>query len=186
MMRVSLHTDISDPLDRLAAIHESTRRSKEAQQGVAAETLQEMSQAIPGALIGIAMRAVAVLPASGPVMSSTLVTNTPGPRAPLYFCGARLDWCTGMTPLQDGMGLAHSVGRYVDNIQCQVTACREQLPDPEFYMACLADCLEELKRAAAAVTDTAAPPASAPTRRSRAVPRTAAGASRTRTHKASR
>jgi diacylglycerol O-acyltransferase len=154
MMRVSMHTDVVDAVERLAAIRESTRLSKEAQGGVAAETLQEVSQVIPGALIGIAMRAAAVLPTSGPVMSNTLVTNTPGPKVPLYFCGARLDWGTGMTPLYDGMGLAHSVSSYVDDFLCQVTACRELLPDPEFYMECLADSLEELKKATASTPTT--------------------------------
>jgi hypothetical protein len=60
-----------------------------------------------------------------------------------------------MTPLYDGMGLAHSVSSYVDDFLCQVTSCRELLPDPEFYMECLFDSLEELKKAAAAATTTA-------------------------------
>jgi diacylglycerol O-acyltransferase / wax synthase len=54
-----------------------------------------------------------------------------------------------MTPLYDGMGLAHSVSSYVDDFLCQVTSCRELLPDPAFYMECLADSLDELKKAAA-------------------------------------
>jgi diacylglycerol O-acyltransferase len=149
MMRVSMSTDISDPVKRLAAIHQSTQTSKETQRGVAAETLREVSQAIPGALIGIAMRAAAALPTSGPPMANTLVTNTPGPKDSLYFCGARLHWPTGMTPLFDGMGLAHSVSSYVDDFLCQITACREMLPDPGFYMDCLNDSLAELKKATA-------------------------------------
>jgi hypothetical protein len=116
---------------------------------VAAETLRDVSQAIPGALIGIATRAFAVLPTSGPPMANTLVTNTPGPTDLLYFCGARLPWPTGVTPLLDGMGLAHSVSCYVDDFLCQLTACREMLPDPRFYMGCLHDSLDELKKATA-------------------------------------
>src|SRR5437660_9177925 len=141
-----MHTDIADPLQRLSAIHNSTSVSKAAQQGVAAETLREMSQAIPGALIGVAARAFAALPTTGPPMANTLVTNTPGPKSPLYFAGARLDWITGMTPLLDGSGLAHSVASYIDDFMCQVTSCRELLPDPEFYMECLNEVIEELKR----------------------------------------
>lgn len=82
MMQVPMHTDVDDPLERLAAIHDSTSRSKAAQQGVAAETLREMSQVIPGALIGVAMRGLAALPLDGPVVSNTLVTNVPGPKDP--------------------------------------------------------------------------------------------------------
>jgi diacylglycerol O-acyltransferase len=149
MMRVPMFDDIGDVVERLTAIHEATRVSKAAQLGVAAETLREMSQVIPGALIGIAVRAAAVLPTTGAPMANTLITNTPGPKTPLYCCGARLHWPTGMTPLLDGTGLAHSVSSYVDDFLCQITACRELLPDPAFYMECLRDSLDELKKATA-------------------------------------
>ena len=145
MMQVPMHTHIDDPLARLTAIYGSTSASKAAQHGVAAETLREMSQAIPGALLGVAMRTFAALPQGGPLVSNTLVTNVPGPKQPLYIAGARVDWTTGMAPLLDGAGLVHAAASYIDDFLCQITADRDQLPDIEFYMECLNDSLEELK-----------------------------------------
>ena len=145
MMQVSMHTDIEDPLARLAAVYASTSASKTVQHGVAAETMREISQVVPGAILGLAMRAFAALPQAGPVVSNTLVTNVPGPSEPLYLAGARLDWTTGMGPLADGVGLAHAAGSYLNDFLCQVTADRDQLPDIEFYMECLNDSIDELK-----------------------------------------
>jgi WS/DGAT/MGAT family acyltransferase len=144
MMVASMHTDIADPLERLAAIHVSTAASKVAQQGVAAATLRDVSQVIPGALLGIATRAGAVFAANPPVLANTLVTNTPGPRNPLYFAGARMEMMTGCTPLANGAGLAHSINSYGDHFGVNVTACRELLPDIDFYMECVRHSFDDL------------------------------------------
>jgi diacylglycerol O-acyltransferase / wax synthase len=134
MLRTSLHTDIADPLARLAAIHESTKASKQAQQGVSAAAMQDMAQAVPGALIGLGMRAMAALPISGPVMAHTAVTNVPGSREPIYLAGARGEWFTGCAPLWDGLTLMHSVGSYRDDFSFQITASRDAMPDLQEYM----------------------------------------------------
>jgi len=55
---------------------------------------------------------------------------------------------TVMGPVTDGLGLMHAVTTYGDLFECQVTSCREMIPDTEFYMACLTEALEELKQAA--------------------------------------
>jgi WS/DGAT/MGAT family acyltransferase len=137
MMIASMHTDIADPMERLAAIRASTAASKAAQQGVAAATLRDLSEVVPGALLGIATRAGAAFAGNAPVMANTLVTNTPGPRHPLYFAGALLTMSTGCTPLANGAGLAHSINSYVDDFGVNITACRELLPDTDFYVECI-------------------------------------------------
>jgi WS/DGAT/MGAT family acyltransferase len=137
MLRTSLHTDIADPLACLAAIHKSTKASKQAQQGVSAAAMQDMAKAVPGALIGLGMRAMAALPISGPVMAHTGVTNVPGSREPIYLAGARGEWFTGCAPLWDGLTLMHSVGSYREDFSFQITASRDAMPDPREYMDCL-------------------------------------------------
>jgi len=144
MLRASLHTDVADPIARLTAIRDSTRISKEAQKGVGAAVLQDVAQAVPGALMGIGMRAMAALPVDGPILAHTGVTNVPGPREPLYFCGARLEWFTGCSPLWDGLTLMHSIGSYRDDFSVQITADREAMPDPEVYLDHLRAALAEL------------------------------------------
>src|SRR5260370_36343029 len=98
-----------------------------------------MAQAVPGALMGLGMKAMAALPISGPVMAHTGVTNVPGSREPLYLAGARGEWFTGCAPLWDGLTLMHSVGSYREDFSFQITASRDALPDPREYMDCLRD-----------------------------------------------
>jgi WS/DGAT/MGAT family acyltransferase len=143
MLRTSLHTDIADPLAQLAAISESTKAAKQARQGVSAAAMQDMAQAVPGALMGMGMKAMAALPISGPVMAHTGVTNVPGSREPIYLAGARGEWFTGCAPLWDGLSLMHSAGSYREDFSLQITASRNALPDTEEYI----DCMREAKTA---------------------------------------
>jgi diacylglycerol O-acyltransferase / wax synthase len=147
MMRTSLCTDIDDPVERMAAIAKSTAATKAQQKGVGAEVLREMSQALPGALMGLAMKAAARLPRT-PTVANTMITNVPGPHEPYYCSGAQVLVGTGMGPVTDGLGLMHAVTTYGGLFECAVTSCREMIPDAEFYMQCLSDALEDLKKAA--------------------------------------
>lgn len=51
--------------------------------------------------------------------------------------------------LTDGLGLAHVVQSYVDEAYISFTACRDIMPDPEFYSECLQESFDELLAAAA-------------------------------------
>ncbi|MGE3326930.1 MAG: wax ester/triacylglycerol synthase family O-acyltransferase, partial [Acidimicrobiia bacterium] len=102
MMRASMHTDIADPVDRLAAVRATTRQLKQAQEGIGAETLLELGQTLPGALPGLAIRAVSAVSRSGPLLANTAVTNVPGSPVPQYFHGAKIVKSTGCVPVSDG------------------------------------------------------------------------------------
>ena len=147
MMRTSLCTDLDDPIERMTAIAKSTAATKAQQKGVGAEVLQEMSQALPGALMGLAMKAAARLPRT-PTVANTMITNVPGPPEPYYCSGAQVLFGTGMGPVTDGLGLMHAVTTYGGLFECAVTSCREMIPDSDFYMQCLLDALHDLQEAA--------------------------------------
>jgi diacylglycerol O-acyltransferase len=148
MMRVSMHTDMADPLARLAAIRDTTVEKKAAQRGLAVPVLLDVAQALPGALIGAAVRAMATFGDRGPVLANTIVTNVPGSAVPLYFLGAKMVRSTGCVPLVDGVGLFHCVSSYCGTFTFMVTACRDLLPDPEPYIACLRQSIDEHLRGA--------------------------------------
>ena len=78
---------------------------------------------------------------------TTVVTNVPGPPIPIYSSGARLHSMMGLICLTDGLGLAHVVQSYVDEATISFTACREALPDPEFYTECIEASFRELLKA---------------------------------------
>jgi len=149
---VSPGTDVPDPLERLAAVHESTAESKQLTEAVGARNLQELSQYAPGALVGVGSRLAGQFARRGAAgVINTVATNVPGPRQPLYFAGARLLRSFGAGPVVDGVGLIHLVYTYDDEFVLAFAACREMLPDPAHY----ADCLEQSFTALRAAADAA-------------------------------
>ena len=149
LMIVSLGTDRSGALERLEAVHESTSHSKEANAGVGARALAEASELFPGALFGLAVRALPQLGADAvtSVMGNVCVTNVPGSQVPLYLCGARMDSYYGLGPVYDYAGPIHLVVSYLGKIHLSVTSCHEHIPDLEFYIQCLERSLAELDEA---------------------------------------
>jgi WS/DGAT/MGAT family acyltransferase len=146
-MFVRLGTDIGDAGERLAAVRESTHGQKEYMSALGARSLSEMSQFLPGALVGLAARTSArlgLVNRGNTAVVNTLVTNVPGPQQPLYFAGAELVAMYGLGPVSDGMGLIHAIPSYRGEVVISVTACREMLPDPAFYADCLRESFDQL------------------------------------------
>lgn len=151
-MVAPLGTHIEDPLERLAFVKSRTTNSKAMTDAIGARNMTEVSKVSPAlwmslgaqlyTRLGLANRGV------GPVFS-TVVTNVPGPPVPIYSSGARLESMMGLLCLTDGMGLGHVVQSYCKEATISFTACRELLPDPEFYIQCIEESFEELRDAAA-------------------------------------
>jgi WS/DGAT/MGAT family acyltransferase len=151
-MSVILHSDEPDPLKRLEKIHETTKASKATAAAVGARTMTDIGQFMPGMLAGLAARAYTRLGLANRIRPflNTVITNVPGPQVPLYFTGAKMVSLYGIGPILDGMGLIHPVFSYSGRVSISVTACREQMPDPEFYAECLQTSFDALNDAAAA------------------------------------
>jgi diacylglycerol O-acyltransferase / wax synthase len=149
IMMSSLATDVADPLERVAAIAAGTRARKERANAVRARALADAAQVIPGALVGVAMRRLAPMIASRRPLANVVVTNVPGPPEPLYGFGARMVKCFGLGPIMDGLGIIHLVGSYAGTFTFSFTACREMVPDPEFYGKCINAAMDEMMAAAA-------------------------------------
>jgi WS/DGAT/MGAT family acyltransferase len=148
-MTTTLATDVGDPLERLKVIRTATQQSKQLSNATGARTLTDLSQALPGALLGLGSRAMSrfMRPGRGAPMTNTVVTNVPGPQMPLYLAGARLVTIYGGAPTMHGAGLINVVGSYCGSVLMQFTACREMMPDPEFYAECYDSAFEELVKA---------------------------------------
>lgn len=145
MTQISMATDVADPRQRLQFIRAATAAAKTAD-AVAAKALTELSELLPGALMGSAQRAIVrnANRRGRAIGFHTIVTNVPGPQVPVYFCGARAVLMTGMAPIVDGMGLIHGVGSYNGDVPVCFTSDRAMMPDPEFYEECLNDSFAEL------------------------------------------
>lgn len=146
----SLHTDISDPLERLLAIKHSTDTAKES--GEASPMVDALKLA--GVFSPVISKSVAgfwsrnELSRHIPLNISTCISNVPGPNFPLYCAGARMVDYYGLGVLTPGMGIFHLVFSYSGKITLSVLADRDIMPDPEFYHDCLVAAYEELYEAA--------------------------------------
>ena len=149
-MFVRLHTDEADPVARLEQVYRTTVSSKEMAKAVGARSMTDVTQTMPGALAGISGRLVArtgLMSRMKPI-ANCVVTNVPGPQIPLYFTGAKMVGNFGLGLPMEGIGLFHCVLSYNGAITVAVTACRTQMPDPEFYAECIEGSFRELREAA--------------------------------------
>ena len=149
-MVVGLGTQIEDPVERLRFVHSEAVNSKAMTNAVGAKNLADYSQLIPSGLAGLGARLytrIGAARAHAPAFNC-VVTNVPGSRVPLYFCGARMVSMYGTGPVFDGMGLINPVYSYGDTIAVSFTCDRDMMPDPDAYADGLRDAFAALKGAA--------------------------------------
>lgn len=150
-MIAPLGTHIADPLDRLDYVFSQTTNSKAMSDALGARNMTEMSKVSPALFMALGAQLYTRLGLANRVALpfTTVVTNVPGPPVPIYSAGARLESMMGLLCLTDGLGLGHVVQSYVKEATIAFTACRNLLPDPEFYAQCIEDSFNELRAAAA-------------------------------------
>ena len=149
-MSLAIHSEIADPLERLRKVHEEALSSKGYTAAIGARTALDLAQLIPPQIASLAMlRAGTGLMFSSGVSApvNTVITNVAGSRAPLFLCGAKLVGCAGFGPIMDSVGLFHAVMSCGDSISIAVNACRNMLPDPDFYAKCIQLSYDELRDA---------------------------------------
>jgi diacylglycerol O-acyltransferase / wax synthase len=166
-MIAPLGTHIEDPAERLKYVFGRTSNSKAMTNAIGARTMTEVSKVNP--LLYMALGAQLfnrVSIAHRLAMPfNTVVTNVPGPPIPIYSAGARLEsMALSLICLTDGLGLAHVVQSYRDEAYISFTACRDIMPDPEFYSQCLKESFDEMLAASKVAAAAAAeePEAKAP------------------------
>ena len=145
-MTVQVRSDIENARERLEAVHDGTARAKAYSNAVGAKTMTDYTQFIPSTLTAQAARLASrwgLLNQMKP-MYNCVITNVPGPQVPLYNTGARMIANFGTGPVQDGLGLFNVIGSYCGDFTISATACREMMPDPEFYGQCLQDSFGDL------------------------------------------
>lgn len=151
-MNVALRTDISDPLERLQAVHKEAQSAKAYAEALGPRFVVDLTDVMPGNVLSLAIRTAAATGLSeASVIQNTIVTNVPGPPFQLYLCGAALVDSISLGPLLPNVGLFHivysSVQEKKGSINLSFTACRDMLPDPAFYADCLQQSFDELRAA---------------------------------------
>ena len=166
-MTVTLGTHLADPVERLRAVHDSSKASKAITNAIGARLMTDYTEFIPSATAALAARQYSELALANRTNPSfnCVVTNVPGPQVPLYLGGARLVAQYGLGPIQDGMGLIHGVFSYCGQVMVSWTSCRDMMPDPGTYAEHVRESYDELLRA------TARKPSPKPARKPRATAR---------------
>jgi WS/DGAT/MGAT family acyltransferase len=171
-VRVSLGTDVADPVERLRAIQAAASSSTAMAQAISASELTRLAQQAPSLAIAATskmLRSASALLGNWTPLANCAITNVPGSREPLYLQGARLTYISAIMPISDGMGLVFSVTGYNNTIVVSFTACAEQLPDPQVLAQCLRDSFQDyLALARAAPPRKARAPRPSRARRARA------------------
>ncbi len=141
----SLCTDVADPVERLLAIHAVTGAGKEVQNLLGVEMLGDWMEYAPPKPYSWFMRQYGrfgVADRHRPPIN-LVVSNVPGPRAPLYAAGARLAGIWSVGPIVEGVGLNVTVWSYLDRVHVGVIGCREHWDDlhvvPDGMAAALAE-----------------------------------------------
>ena len=146
LIRVSLGTEIEEPLERLRSIQKHTSSHEELGQAVSARELTDVTKHAPAATLALSARLLAgssLDVGKREPLAGCTVMNVPGPTVPLYFDGSRMTYFSAIMPISDGMGLVFAVTSYDGMVFISPTSCREQLPDPEFFAQCIRDSFQE-------------------------------------------
>ncbi|MDJ0642877.1 MAG: wax ester/triacylglycerol synthase family O-acyltransferase [Erythrobacter sp.] len=150
-MVAPLGTHIADPKERLEYVFGQTSNSKAMTNALGARTMTEVSKVNPLLYMALGAQLFSRVSIAHKLAMpfNTVVTNVPGPPVHIYSSGARMEsMALSLICLTDGLGLAHVVQSYVDEAYISFTACRDIMPDPEFYSQCLQDSFEEMLAAA--------------------------------------
>ncbi len=152
-MIAPLGTHIADPAERLEYVFDRTKNSKAMTNAIGARTMTEVSKVNPLFYMALGAQLFNRVSLAHRVAMpfNTVVTNVPGPPVHIYSAGARMEsMALSLICLTDGLGLAHVVQSYVDEAIISFTACRDIMPDPDFYAECLQASFDEMLAAAKA------------------------------------
>jgi WS/DGAT/MGAT family acyltransferase len=138
-MVLPLPVGVGDPAERLALVAAATRGLKDRHEAEASDLLLGVADLIPPPLVG---------PITGLLdrqrLVNLVVTNIPGPTAPLYALGAELLEAFPMVPLAGNLSLGVAVLSYCNALTLGITADTRACPDVDVFAAGLEAAFVEL------------------------------------------
>ncbi len=131
MVRISLASDIADPLQRLQAIRASSTAMKALTTSMKSVIPTDFpSLGAPWLISGLAaLFGRSRLANRMPPITNVAISNVPGPQFPLYLAGAKmLTYCPVSIAIHS-VALNITVESYNGSLDFGLTACRKALPD---------------------------------------------------------
>lgn len=151
VLMTRLHTQISDPLERLHAIRRSTNAGKAEHLLLGSSALGEWAEAADPTVMRWAARLYlrSGLTDHHPPLHNLTVSNVAGPGIPVFLGGARLVRAYPMGPVVEGSGLNITVMSYLDSIDIGFMVCDDAVPDVWDLADAVAPAFAELRAAVA-------------------------------------
>jgi len=151
MSFLPLPTQLADPLRQLKKITATTAAVKAAHRA-----RPHLPTDFPSVGVPWLAASLAALYARGhvadvvPPIANVIISNVPGPRAPLYTVGLKMQEYWPLSIVEHGVGVNITVISYVDTLEFGVTAARALVPEAREIADGLAAAHVALKRAASA------------------------------------
>lgn len=131
MMRISLASDIADPLERLRAIHSASAAAKALTASMKSVLPTDFpSLGAPWLISGLAsLYGRSRLADRLPPIANVTISNVPGSPVPLYLAGAKMLTYYPASIVVHGIALNITVESYNGSLDFGLTACRKAMPD---------------------------------------------------------
>ena len=150
---ISSCSNIADPLERLRAIHQASKTGKQILEITGKAINEEMADAlgpqVTKAIFSVMENSAQLnsLLKRQPMGPNFAFSNMPGPPIPVYLCGAEYSWGIGLGPLMPSSGgLFITANSSMNRFIFGVTACRNMMPDPEFFQQCMRDSFADINQ----------------------------------------
>ena len=147
-----LATNVKDPIQRFRAIKASMEAGKAMFQDMSPDEASLFLQLLQ--LPGLVLIPLGLGTRFPPY--STVISNVPGPRQPMYWNGARLEGIYPASIVTEGIALNITLVTYDQQVDFGIMACRRSLPQVQRFIDYLEDSLVELEEAAGIGTPKAA------------------------------
>jgi WS/DGAT/MGAT family acyltransferase len=152
-----LHSEITDPLERIAAIRVGAEKAKALVSAVGKDLTKHVYELLPAVASELFTTRVML-----PTMN-IVVSNVRGPDRPIYLAGAQMVAFAPVNIPLNGLGLSVTGFSYNGRLWTCAVACREMMPDPGFFADCMRKAFDDLVSAADASQEAGSRPV--PTRR---------------------
>jgi diacylglycerol O-acyltransferase / wax synthase len=129
---VPLPIDEPDPRAQLARVIEKTTRLKESKSAVGAEVLTQAAEYTPSTLLALGARNITRL-----LPFNLVVTNVPGPQAPMFMLGAEMTEVFPHVPLIDRLGLGIALMSMNGKLCWGFNADYDLVPDLREFVAAI-------------------------------------------------
>ncbi|MDQ3025666.1 MAG: wax ester/triacylglycerol synthase family O-acyltransferase [Pseudomonadota bacterium] len=150
MMLVSLATNVADPAKRMAAICAASTRAKTLTGSMKGAIPTDMpSLGIPWLMARITpLYRKAATANRIPVIANLVISNVPGPQAPLYLAGAELRAYYPVSIVTHGLALNVTIVSYHGTLDYGLVSARQSMPNLRQFARHLKQAHEELMKIA--------------------------------------